>query len=225
MENVTTKNVFDYLGVSEYLKLNGALARKKNTLRKVLNEKGILPKDKTNNFDHYKYFSEASYKLLFTGLFAQVGLELTCSEDEYEAYETNSEKQPNGKKVTLIFTLTDIETGFFEQAKISGEGMDKGDKAGYKAYTGALKYYLANNFMVATGDDTEAESPERDKKPTEKTDKASPKQVAVLEKYYTGESLKKLLEVNGIKSISELSLQKASDLITRIYNVEKAENE
>ena len=43
--------------------------------------------------------------------------------------------------------------------------LDKGDKAGYKANTGAIKYYLANTFMVATGDDPETETPEGEKTP------------------------------------------------------------
>lgn len=74
----------------------------------------------------------------------------------------------------LSFILTDVETGFYEETTITGEGIDKGDKAGYKAYTGALKYYLANTFMVATGDDPEKESPEHtmnDKQEKKATDK------------------------------------------------------
>jgi hypothetical protein len=36
-----------------------------------------------------------------------------------------------------------------------GEGRDRGDKAPYKAFTGALKYYLVQAFLLATGDDPE----------------------------------------------------------------------
>ena len=36
-----------------------------------------------------------------------------------------------------------------------GEGRDRGDKAAYKAFTGALKYFLIQTFMLATGDDPE----------------------------------------------------------------------
>lgn len=41
-----------------------------------------------------------------------------------------------------------------------GEGCDTGDKASYKAATGAFKYALRQAFVIATGDDAEAESPE-----------------------------------------------------------------
>lgn len=155
------------------LELNAKLQTKKNALRKALKEKGVLKKGGTNTFDKYSYFSEAQYKELFTGLFSDAGLELSFREVEYNTF-TGSEKQANGRMAKLCFILTDIETGFYEETTITGEGIDKGDKAGYKAYTGALKYYLANTFMVATGDDPEKESPahtmntKEEKKATEK---------------------------------------------------------
>ena len=143
---------------TEWLKLNAQLQKKKNSLRKELNEKGVQKKGATNDFDRYKYFSEAQYKELFTELFSKHGLELKFDELEYQTFE-GTEKQANGRMPKLRFYLFDIDTGFFETTTITGEGIDKGDKAGYKAYTGALKYYLANTFMVATGDDPEKDSP------------------------------------------------------------------
>jgi hypothetical protein len=44
--------------------------------------------------------------------------------------------------------------------KVLGEGQDRGDKAFYKADTGARKYALANLFNLATDDDPETDSPE-----------------------------------------------------------------
>lgn len=151
--------MLERLEVKEWLQLNAKLQQKKNTLRKALNERGVMKKDKENAFDKYSYFSEAGYKKLFTDLFSEAGLELKYEEIEYREYE-GTEKQKNGRATKLMFTLIDCETGFYENSTVTGEGLDKGDKAGYKAYTGALKYYLANTFMVATGDDAEAESPE-----------------------------------------------------------------
>lgn len=161
------------LGTKEWLELNAKLQVKKNALRKALKKKGVLKKGGVNDYDKYSYFSEAQYKELFTELFSDAGLELSFNEVEYNTF-TGSEKQANGRMPRLNFILTDIETGFFEETTITGEGIDKGDKAGYKAYTGALKYYLANTFMVATGDDPEKESPshtmndKQGKKATEK---------------------------------------------------------
>ena len=109
----------------------------------------------------------------------------------------------------LKFILTDIDTGFYEETVITGEGIDKGDKAGYKAYTGALKYYLANTFMVATGDDPEKDSPSHTMN-TKEEKKATDKQVEVLRKI--AESQGK--EFNEEKA-RNMTMKAASDLISQ----------
>ena len=134
--------MLEKLEVKEWLTLNSGLQLKKNALRKALKERGVLQKGATNTFDHYKYFSEAQYKELFTALFSEFGLEIKFDEIDYSTFE-GTEKQANGRMPRLEFALIDIDTGFFETTVITGEGIDKGDKAGYKAYTGALKYFLA----------------------------------------------------------------------------------
>lgn len=148
-----------------WLKYNAKLQAKKNKLRTILKDKGVLKRGAVNNYDKYSYFSEAQYKELFTGLFAECGLELSSNVDDYTCI-TGTEKQQFGRLTKVTFTLTDVETGFAEQSTVTGEGMDKGDKAGYKAYTGAVKYYLANTFLVATGDDPEKD--EKDETPAPK---------------------------------------------------------
>ena len=198
----------------EWLTLNAKLQQKKNASRKALRAKGILPKAGLNEFDRYKYFSEAQYKELFTELFSEHGLELSFNELEYGTFE-GTDKQANGRMVKLEFYLYDIDTGFYETTVITGEGIDKGDKAGYKAYTGALKYFLADKFMVATGDDPEKDSP--DNKMNDRTErKATPKQIEVLANYYQGENLEKLLKYNNISSLEELPMSKASELIGKL---------
>lgn len=206
--------MLENLEVKEWLSLNAELQKKKNALRKALKEKGILKKGGKNEFDKYSYFSEAQYKELFTELFSTCGLELKFDEVEYQTFE-GTEKQANGRMPKLEFTLFDIETGFYEKTIITGEGIDKGDKAGYKAYTGALKYYLANTFMVATGDDPEKDSPDS-KMNTVNERKASPKQIEVLAKAYTGDNLKKLLEINHLEKLADMPMKKASELIGKL---------
>ena len=205
-----------------WMGLNAKLQQKKNALRKALKEKGILQREGRNDYDKYKYFSEAQYKELFTGLLSEHGLELKFSELDYDTFN-GTDKQANGRMPRLEFYLFDIETGFFETTVITGEGIDKGDKAGYKAYTGALKYYLANTFLVATGDNVEEESP--DYKMNDKAErKASAKQIAVLRKVYVGDRLTKLLETNGLEKLEDISMAKASDLIGKLKEKEKEQN-
>lgn len=208
--------MIESLDAKEWLELNAKLQKKKNTLRKDLKEKGILKKGKLNEFDNYQYFSEAQYKELFTELFSKNGLEIKFNELEYDTFE-GTEKQANGRMPKLEFYLYDIDTGFYETSCITGEGIDKGDKAGYKAYTGALKYYLANTFMVATGDDAEMESINaKMNKKTTRESKASPKQIEMLKKYYVGDNLTKLLETNNLKQIEDMPMKKASEIINEL---------
>lgn len=47
--------------------------------------------------------------------------------------------------------------------------------------------------------------------------KASPKQVELLAKNYTGDNLTKLLEANGLEKLEDISMTKASELISTIY--------
>ena len=204
----------DNLEPKTWLELNAKLQSKKNALRKDLKSKGILKKGGQNDFDHYSYFSEAQYKELFTELFSKNNLELKFSELEYNTFE-GSGKNCNGRMTRIEFTLIDAETGFFETTVITGEGMDKGDKAGYKAYTGAVKYYLADTFLVATGDDAEKESPAENMN-TKTERKASPKQIELLLHYYTGENLEKLLQANNISKIEDIPMQTASNIISKI---------
>lgn len=66
--------------------------------------------------------------------------------------------------------FTDIESGEEIRVRAVGTGMDKQDKAIYKAETGANKYALSKTFMIATDDD-----PENDNKTTtNSTNKTKP---------------------------------------------------
>ena len=204
--------ILETLDAKEWLAFNAKLQKKKNALRKSLKEKGILKKGGTNTFDKYSYFSEAQYKELFTELFSDAGLELSFNEVEYNTF-TGSEKQANGRMPRLTFILTDVDTGFYEETTITGEGIDKGDKAGYKAYTGALKYYLANTFMVATGDDPEKESPSHTMNDKQEK-KATDKQLELMRKI--AEEQGKELDMEVVKT---WSMKKASDFISKYKGV------
>ena len=119
-----------------------SLQKKKNAIRKELHERGILPKGAHNDYDNYDYFSEAQYKELFTELFSKHGVELVIDEADYGTFD-GTDKQPFGRVVTLACTLIDIDTGYSETSRHTGEGLDRGDKAGYKATTGAIKKFLS----------------------------------------------------------------------------------
>lgn len=213
----------EFNNATEYLKLNAKLQQKKNAIRKELATKGILERGGYNTFDKYKYFSEAQYKLLFTELFSKHGVELKVDEEAVTGW-AGTDKMPFGRTVKLKFTLIDTETGFFESSTISGEGSDKGDKAIYKAHTGALKYFLANTFMVATGDDAEADEPKKpEPKPEPKEPKkATPAQIKILKEAYTGENEKKVLDWAKVEKWEDLPMDVASGIIKRLEEKKNA---
>lgn len=204
--------IIETLDAKEWLGFNARLQAKKNALRKALKEKGVLKKGGVNDYDKYSYFSEAQYKELFTELFSDAGLELSFNEVEYNTF-TGSEKQANGRMPRLNFILTDVDTGFYEETTITGEGIDKGDKAGYKAYTGALKYYLANTFMVATGDDPEKDSPSHTMNDKQER-KATAKQVELIKSL--SNNVKSILDYFNVNNLTELTSKQASKVIEQL---------
>lgn len=83
----------------------------------------------------------------------------------------------------------------------------------------ARKYAL--NGLLAIDDakdfDTNEVEEQPQKEPKEEQ-KATPKQIENLSKFYQGETLKKLLEINKISKLEDLPMTKASELITKLTN-------
>ncbi len=75
----------------------------------------------------------------------------------YEPARSNGAEAARAAQVVMAYTFTDVETGEEITTKVAGQGLDAGDKAPYKAMTGALKYALLQSFLLATGDDPEDE--------------------------------------------------------------------
>lgn len=176
---MTLTERLEQLPITDWLALNQKLQAKKRNLRDALHDKGVIQKDKTNNFDKYSYLSEAGYKKLMTELLPLAGLDFHATQEGTEEI-TGTNNMSNGKRVVWKFTLYDTETGFGEESLVTGEAFDRSDKAIYKADTGAIKYWIANNFLVASGDDAENDSPEytKGKAPRKQAPKAQPRQTA-----------------------------------------------
>ena len=209
-------DMLENLAVKDWLELNAKLQQKKNALRAELAERGVLVRKGSNDYDKYKYFSEAQYKELFTELMSKHKLELKFYELEYDTFECAG-KNSNGRLTKLEFYLFDTETGFYEKSAITGEGADKGDKGGYKAYTGALKYYLADTFMVATGDDAEKDSP------AEKMNKKQSKEVDMSGTIADTPSAVSNLK-GMIKTLESMGATAFMDELRQVYNIERVED-
>jgi len=81
--------------------------------------------------------------------------------EKYDKYQKQTVVQLNHRHCAeYVFRFTHAESGTYIDACAIGDGLDAGDKAAYKAATGALKYALRQTFIIETGDDPDKVSSE-----------------------------------------------------------------
>lgn len=119
-----------------------------------------VPKRGRNSFHNYDYATEADIADAVRESMAHEGVMLIPSVEkaEWREAETKSGKE-RAVTLTVRYRLTDGAESL--EFVILGEGQDRGDKATYKAMTGATKYALLKLFLISTGDDPEAEEGEK----------------------------------------------------------------
>jgi hypothetical protein len=125
-------------------------------LNKVLAEVEGVKKRGHNNFHNYDYVMEADLTDAIRPLMAKHGLSMTFGTGELR------ELASGVLAVQCRITLGDID-GNEMIVEMWGTGQDKGDKALYKAYTGAVKYFLYKTFMISTNDDPEKDGKDEGK--------------------------------------------------------------
>lgn len=133
-------------------------------LARILGELGKVEKTGRNDFHHYDYLKEDDLVWAIRPKLADAGIfvfESTVSQ-HLEVLETGVDERGNVRKALITtvatqHTFMDGETGEQFTVMSQGQGADNGDKGAYKAITGAQKYFLYKNFMIATGDDPEAD--------------------------------------------------------------------
>lgn len=138
--------------------------------------------------------------------------------------ETEKEYNGNVTKGNQIFLRIETTYKFVnienpeESIEITtyGDGIDTQDKAPGKAMTYADKYALLKAYKIITGEDPDQEHSPDTAKYTTNTMKATPKQIELLQKVYTGDNLAKLLAANGIEKLEDISMTKASEIIGKL---------
>lgn len=125
----------------------------------VMNEVGYVKKRGHNQAQNYDYVMAADIANEVGKLLADKGLAFAPVDQsmEWETRESNRGSALFVCRLSVMYSLFDIDTGQSIQIPSFGEGMDTGDKAAYKAMTGALKYALIQTFLIAAGDDPEEE--------------------------------------------------------------------
>lgn len=126
-----------------------------------------IPKNGHNNHQNYDYALESDIKDVVRKEMANRNLMMIPNELSRTTTQIPT-KNGSQQLVTLEiqFTVNDADSGEAIQMVGYGDGQDSGDKAVYKAKTGALKYALTSLFMIPTGDD-----PERPLQPPKNIDK------------------------------------------------------
>jgi hypothetical protein len=130
-------------------------------LSQVMKEVGYVPKKGYNDFHKYNYVMEADLVDAIRDKLAEQKVFVFSSVDEIiqdEVFDKDGALWGWRTRVKMTFTLVDGESGEQFSVTYYGTGDDKGDKGAYKAYTGAVKYFLMKSFLVATGDDPEADT-------------------------------------------------------------------
>lgn len=141
----------------------------------IMNEVGYVQKTAKNKHQDYMYAGER--QLIQALRPALLKHEVICVPSE--AKSRSEVVVAEGKKtfrtiIDYIFVYTHVPSSTHIQVAVIGEGVDTGDKAAYKAATGALKYALRQPFIIETGDEPEEHDLPEDKKGNPPTSNASP---------------------------------------------------
>jgi len=197
---------------------------------------GYIQKTGYNKQQGYKYAQEADVveKVRTELAKRKIFLINSIENTSFRTIKTAKGNELTIATLTVKYTLLDGETGEKLEFMGVGEGMDSGDKAVYKAQTGALKYALMKTFLIPTGDDPERDNDDEDTEPTQparaeniiKQSRQRPQALATsaqLKKFFamgrsekrlTDEQLKKLVKhITGKESSRTLTKQEASGLI------------
>lgn len=128
-------------------------------LAQIMADTPWVEKKGRNAFFNYDYAKEADILDAIREKLAQHGVFVFTSVESMEFRET-SKKTRDGSPMNLVFvktrhTFSDGDSGESIEVFGYGCGEDSGDKAIYKAITGAMKYFVSKNFLMSTGDDPE----------------------------------------------------------------------
>lgn len=142
-------------------------------LAEVMGEVDRVPKSGRNNFHNYDYATEADIVAAVRSGLSARNVMMLPNVISTEWKEIQRAKGGIERLCTLKvrFTFHDGDSGETLDVEALGEGQDPGDKATYKAFTGATKYALLKTFLIPTGDDPEAED---DPAPSQRASRSKP---------------------------------------------------
>ena len=197
------KRNMDYSNMSIYKKIQFV---KNEILKANLKKSGV------NKFSGFTYYELSDFTPTIVKLCEEVGLftKFTYTNEVATLIIINSDKPEQKEEYTS--PMRDLQLKGCNDIQALG-GVETYSRR--YLYMSAFDIIENDMFDPATGDDkNESVKPKEEKK-------ASPKQVEILANYYSGENLNKLLTANGITNLNEMPLTKASELIKKISEKRK----
>ena len=136
-----------------------------------------------------------------------------CEDNDIRYYQEVETSEINQKDYIITYVVKDNQVEKHRGCQIV-DAVLQGIKNPVQEYGSSLTYCRRYSLLMALGlatedDDAQSITGKEDKK-------ATPKQVEVLKKYYTGENLDKLLASNNLEKIENISMTKASELIGQL---------
>lgn len=191
-------------------------------------QKAKLKKSGKNKYAGFQYFELSDFLPKLNELMNKEKINDIFSIENEEAKlilikgeEKQEYKMPFKIFETPISTKVDNKTGEVKKIKSMQDIQ----------YLGALntyykRYLYINAFGITDGEIIDGmnndEIDPSEKKPTKKEILIQKSQIEILQKNYVGENMDKLLKVNGLEKLEDMTMLKASELIKKIN--EKKEN-
>lgn len=119
---------------------------------------GSVEKTGWNSYSKYKYVTESDINKAVLPALLEQGLLLTTSVESVNEEVSTADQKNRFASVILVHKIIDTASGETLEFRSAGTGADTLDKAVYKAYTGACKYFLMKTFMLSGDDDPENDS-------------------------------------------------------------------
>lgn len=170
------------------------------------------PKGQYNDFGKYAYRSCEDILEAVKPLLKKEKVVLTISD----------ELQYIGNRYYIKATATLIDTESEATISNSAYAREEETKKGMDGsqITGASSSYArkyALNGLFGIDDNKDSDTTNIQSKEEKEDKKASPKQIELIQKYYQGENLTKLLEVNNIDKLEDMSINKASEILSKLF--------
>ena len=200
-----------------------------NIYEKLMNIQKELkaPKSQYNSFGKYKYRSCEDILESVKPLLEKYKVTIILT----DKLEQIGERYYIRAKAILIDTETNnsIENTAYAREEETKKGMDGSQITGTSS-SYARKYALNGLLLIDdTKDaDTDEFAKENNKGKTKeepKEKKITPGQLKVLSKLYTGDNLVKLLELNKIDKLEDMSMEKANEIILKLKKKGEEKNE